>query len=98
MTISADPLAALGADLRGDLLVPGSPGYDTARTLWNAMIDRHPALVARCAGTADVIRAVRFAAEHDLLVAVRGAGHNIAGNAVCEGGFLIDLSGLRAVQ
>ena len=61
-TISSDPLAALGADLRGDLLFPGSPGYDAARTLWNAMIDRHPALDARCAGAADVIRAVRFAA------------------------------------
>jgi len=96
--LSAERLAALDAELRGDLLFPDSEGYDAARTLWNAMIDRRPALIARCAGAADVIRAVKFAAEHDLLVAVRGAGHNIAGNAVCDGGFLIDLSKLRSVH
>ncbi len=77
--IAEDQLVALDAALRGTLLFPESSGYDEARTLWNAMIDRKPALIARCAGAADVMRAVRFAGEHGLLLAVRGAGHNIAG-------------------
>ena len=97
-TISAEHLTALDVDLRGDLLLPESPDYDAARTIWNAMIDRRPGLIARCSGAADVIRAVTFAAEHDLLLAVRGAGHNIAGKGVCDGGFLIDLSQLRSVH
>lgn len=97
-TISEDQLIALDTELRGDLLLPESDGYDAARTIWNAMIDRRPGLIARCAGPADVIRAVRFAADNELLTAVRGAGHNIAGKGVCDGGFLIDLSGLRSVH
>jgi len=97
-TISEEQLTALGAELRGDVLLPGSDGYEAARTIWNAMIDRRPGLVARCAGPADVMRAVRFAADNDLLLAVRGAGHNIAGKGVCDGGFLIDLSALRSVH
>jgi hypothetical protein len=96
--ISTEALEAFGATLRGALLRPGSAGYDDARTLWNAMIDRKPGLVVRCAGQADVARAVKFAVEHQLLTAIRGAGHNIAGKAVCDDGLLIDLSGLRAVQ
>jgi FAD/FMN-containing dehydrogenase len=84
--------------LRGDLLTRESPGYDEARSLWNAMIDRKPALIARCAGVADVVRAVSFADLHQLRLAVRGAGHNIAGSGVCEDGLLIDLSGLRSVH
>src|SRR5262245_45262082 len=76
---------ALSAGLRGRLLHPGDDGYDTARTVWNAMTDNRPAVIARCAGAADVIHCVRFAREHDLLVSVRGGGHNVAGNAVCEG-------------
>jgi hypothetical protein len=79
------------ASLRGALLCPGDAGYDEARTIWNAMIDKRPALIARCAGVADVINAVNFARTHDLLVAVRGGGHNMAGNAVCHGGLMIDL-------
>src|SRR5262245_19358709 len=77
--------------LRGRLVTSG-PDYDQARTIWNAMIDRRPALVVRCLGANDVMQAVRFAREHELLLAVRGGGHNIAGNAVCDGGLLIDLS------
>ncbi|HLF64583.1 MAG TPA: FAD-binding oxidoreductase [Saprospiraceae bacterium] len=84
--------------LRGELLAPDSPGYDTARTIWNAMIDRRPGLIVRCSGTADVMQAVAFGRAHDLLVAVRGAGHNIAGNAVCNGGLVIDLSLMKSVQ
>src|SRR5499425_2975645 len=88
----------LRANLRGPLLRPGDGGYDEARKVWNGMIDRRPALIARCAGVADVIAAVRFARTHGLLVSVRGGGHNITGNAVCEGGLMIDLSPMRSVR
>ena len=77
---------------------PGEDGYDAARTIWNAMVDRHPALVARCLGAADVIEAVKLARDENLLVAVRAGGHNIAGNAVCDGGLLIDLSLMKSVR
>src|SRR5438445_3505137 len=86
------------AGLRGPLLRPDDGAYDEARKVWNGMIDRRPALIARCAGTADVIAAVRFAREHELLVSVRGGGHNITGNAVCEGGLMIDLSPMKSVR
>ncbi|EKV29489.1 putative oxidoreductase [Caenispirillum salinarum AK4] len=89
---------ALRAAVRGPVCLPGDAGYDEARTLWNAMIDRHPAVVVRCRGAADVARAVDFCREHGLLLAVRGGGHNIAGRAVCEGGVLIDLSLMRSVH
>ncbi|HTN65722.1 MAG TPA: FAD-binding oxidoreductase [Burkholderiaceae bacterium] len=82
--------------LRGPLLRPDEPGYDQARSIWNAMIDRRPALIVRCAGVADVMRAVAFAREHDVLLAVRGGGHNIAGNAVCDGGLMLDMSLMRS--
>ena len=96
--IDTEVLEAFHATLRGELLTPQSTGYDASRTLWNGMIDRRPGLVVRCAGQADVRRAVAFAAEQELLVAVRGAGHNIAGKGVADDGLLIDLSGLRAVH
>ena len=88
----------LADSLRGRLLRPGDGGYDEARKVWNGMIDRRPALIARCAGVADVVGAVRFAREHELLVSVRGGGHNITGNAVCEGGLMIDLSPMKSVR
>jgi FAD/FMN-containing dehydrogenase len=84
--------------LRGRLLRLGDDGYDAARRVWNGMIDRRPALIARCAGPADVIAAVRFARENGLLVSVKGGGHNITGNAVCEGGLMIDLSPMKSVR
>ncbi len=87
----------LGGSFRGDLLLPISPGYDAARRIWNGAIDRHPACVARCTGVADVVAAVRFARDHDLEIAVRGGGHNVAGTAVCDGGIVIDLSAMRSV-
>jgi FAD/FMN-containing dehydrogenase len=96
--LATEPVEQLRSGLRGSLLTPGSPGYDEARTIWNAMIDRRPALIARCTSTADVALTVRFAREHDLMLAVRGGGHNIAGNAVCEGGLLIDLSQMKTVR
>jgi len=86
------------ASLRGPLLGPGDAGYDVARTIWNAMIDRRPALIVRCAGVADVMRSIAFARDHELLLAVRGGGHNIAGNAVCDGGLMLDMSLMRSAR
>jgi hypothetical protein len=88
----------LRARFRGALLRPGEEGYDEARRVWNGAIDRHPALIARCAGADDVAAAVRFARERDLPVSVRGGGHAVAGHAVCDGGLMIDLSLLKAVR
>ena len=84
--------------LRGRLLQPGAEGYDNSRKVWNGMIDRRPALIARCAGPADVMAAVRFARDHRLLVSVKGGGHNITGNAVCNGGLMLDLSAMKSVR
>jgi FAD/FMN-containing dehydrogenase len=86
------------ASLDGSLLTPGMTGYDEARTIWNDMIARRPALIARCTTASDVANAVRFARENSLLTSVRGGGHNIAGNAVIDDGFMIDLSPMRGVQ
>ncbi len=88
----------LRQSLRGSLLTPGSSAYDTARTLWNGMIDKHPALIARCAGASDVAHAVNFARERDLLVAVKGGGHSFSGKSSCDGGMMIDLSGMDSVR
>jgi FAD/FMN-containing dehydrogenase len=96
--IPADNLASLQATIGGHLHLPGSPGYDQARTVWNATVDKHPGLVATCAGASDVMQVVRFARQHDLLLAVRAGGHNIAGKAVADGALLIDLSQLRSVR
>jgi FAD/FMN-containing dehydrogenase len=85
-------------DLRGELLRPGEAGYDGARSVWNGMIDRRPALIARCAGAADVVRCVNLAREHGLLVSVRGGGHNVSGNAVCDDGLMIDLSPMKSIR
>jgi FAD/FMN-containing dehydrogenase len=89
---------AFKATLRGPVLLPGDPGYDEARSIWNGMIDRRPAMIVRCAGTADVVAAVGFARENGLPLAVRGGGHNIAGSALCDDGLVIDLSGMRDVH
>jgi FAD/FMN-containing dehydrogenase len=97
-TVDGAALEAIGAALRGKVLADGAPGYDEARTIWNAMIDRKPGIIIRCQGAADVVQAIRFAAAHKLLVAVRGGGHNIAGNAVCDGGLMIDLSQMKSVR
>jgi FAD/FMN-containing dehydrogenase len=91
-------IGILGTRLDGTLLVRGSAEYEDARPVWNASIDRRPALIARCASRADVVHCVRLAAERDLLTAIRGGGHNIAGTGTCDGGLVIDLAGLRAVR
>ena len=90
-------LQKLKASLRGQSFCPGDAGYDEARTIPNAMINRRPAMIVRCAGAADVVSCVRAAREHDLLVSVRGGGHSIAGKAVCEDGLMIDMSGMKAI-
>ena len=96
--LAATHLERFAAGIGGELLHATSAGYDDARRLWNAMIDRRPALIARCAGTADVMQALRFAREHEMDLSVRGGGHNIAGTALCEGGLVVDLSAMRAVR
>lgn len=98
ITVADAARRELGAAFAGALIGPDDPGYDEARTVFNAMIDRRPALIARCAGPGDVTQAIRFAREHDLLLAVRGGGHNGGGLGVCEGGVVVDLSLLNAVE
>src|SRR5512132_169520 len=83
---------------QGDVVLPGDANYDEVREIWNAMIDRKPALIARCKTSDDVVQAVKFAREQDLLVSIRGGGHNIAGNAVCDDGLMIDLSLMKKVE
>jgi hypothetical protein len=88
----------LRAGLRGPLLLPGEPGFDEARRVFNGLIDRRPAAIAQCSGTADVVHAVNFGRTQGIRVSVRGGGHNVAGLAVCEGGLVIDLSRMRSVR
>ena len=88
----------LASRLRGELIRPGDAGYDDARKLYNAMIDKRPALIARCVDVADVIGAVNFAREHRLILAVRGGGHSGPGLGSCDGGLVIDLSPMRGIR
>src|SRR5712671_4007466 len=96
--VGADCLAAFRARLRASLLLSGDEGYDEARTVWNALIDHRPALIARCSGAADVVAAVQFARQHDLRVSIKGGGHGVAGKAVCDGGLMIDLSRMKSIR
>ena len=97
-SITASSLDAFKSSLRGPLLRPGDAEYDDARLIWNGMMDRKPALITRCIGTADVISTVNFARKHNILLAVRGGGHNVAGNASCDDGLMIDLSRMNSVR
>lgn len=97
-TISLGAVQAFKERLRGRLVCSGDDGYDAARKVWNGRIDRHPAFIAFCANDADVLAAVRFSREHELLVAVRGGGHNVAGTAVCDDGLVIDLSLMKSIE
>ncbi len=90
-------LRALDRDLDGDVVSPGHPDYASARKLWNAMIDRRPAVIVRCLSDSDVATSIRFATEEGLTLAVRGGGHNVAGNSSCDGGLVVDLSRMRQV-
>ncbi|MEU0004698.1 FAD-binding oxidoreductase [Streptomyces sp. NPDC006314] len=94
---AAAALAALREDLVGDVFAPGDPGYDEARTVFNAMIDRRPAVIAQCADATDVVRAVRFGRELDLHIAVRGGGHGVAGTALGDGALVVDLRRMHRV-
>jgi FAD/FMN-containing dehydrogenase len=96
--LSEDAVESLRGSLRGALLRPGDEGYDAARAVWNGMIDRRPELIVRCTGVADVIAAVTFARANDLLMAVRGGGHSVAGLSVCDGGIVIDLSPMKGIR
>jgi FAD/FMN-containing dehydrogenase len=96
--LSEDSIETLRAALRGSVLLPGDEEYDASRTVWNAMIDRHPALIVRPAGVSDVITAVNFARENDLLLSVRGGGHNVTGSAVCDDGLMLDMSGMKGIR
>src|ERR1700745_3868964 len=86
------------AAFRGEIIQPGDSGYETVRKIWNASVDKHPGIIARCSGVADVVAAVNFARENELLVAVRGGGHNVSGKALCDDGIVIDLSGMKGVH
>jgi FAD/FMN-containing dehydrogenase len=97
-SITNDVIEKLQSTLRGQIILPDDADYDEARIIWNAMIDKRPGAIARCSGTADVIQAVQVANDHDLLLSIRSGGHNIAGNALCEGGLTIDLSGMNSVH
>jgi hypothetical protein len=98
IVLTAAEVDELRQSLRGPLLSAGQEGYESARKVWNGAFDRRPALIARCAGAADVTQAVRFASEHKLLLAVRGGGHSMSGQSVCEGGLMIDLSPMKSIR
>src|SRR3546814_266244 len=95
---SKEPAVAEIDGFRGRLITADHGDYDTARAIWNGAIDRRPRLIARCIGSADAVAAVRCARDHDLEIAIRGGGHNVAGTATCDDGMVIDLSAMRAVR
>jgi FAD/FMN-containing dehydrogenase len=88
----------LKKNFRGELLIPSDAGYDKARRVWNGMIDKRPALIARCTGANDVAACLNFAREQEVLISVRGGGHNYAGKAVCDDGLVIDLSPMKGIR
>jgi len=96
--IDTTSIVEFSGKLRGELFYPGYNGYESARKIWNGIIDRKPGVIVRCIGPSDVVEAVNFAKSNNLLVAVKGGGHNVAGNAVCDGGVMIDLSLMRSVH
>src|ERR1051326_6728068 len=98
VTLDDEAVGAFAAGVRGRVIRPGEDGYDEARTIWNGLIDRRPALIVQPTGAADVVDAVNFAREHKLLLSIKGGGHNVAGNATNDGGLVIDLSRMRGVH
>lgn len=95
--VPGEAIEAFSAQIGGELIQPGDASYEEARHIWNALIDKRPGAILRCSGTADVAAAVNFARDHDILVAVRGGGHNVGGRAICDDGLTIDLSRMRGV-
>jgi len=98
LVLTSEILAAFKDCLRGELLSAEDPAYEDARKVWNGSIDHRPALIVRCFGAADVVAAVNFAREHQLLISTRAGGHNVAGSAVVTDGLVIDVSPMRSVQ
>ncbi len=96
MTLPSEQIEQFRHRFKGEVLLPGNTAYESARQVWNAMIDKHPALIVRCSSTSDVVSAVNFARDNQVLLAVRGGGHNIAGLGMCDNGIVIDLSGMKA--
>jgi FAD/FMN-containing dehydrogenase len=96
--LGSSTLEAFAGRFRGTLISEASEGYDRARRVWNGLINKRPALIAQCTGVADVVEGINLAREHNLLLAVRGGGHNVSGSAVCDGGLVIDLSAMQAVR
>ena len=98
VTIDGETFNVFESTIHGDVFTAESEGYDRARSVWNGMIDKRPAVVVKCRGVSDVINAVRFAREHDLVLSLRGGAHNVAGHGTCDGGLVIDLSGMKGVR
>jgi FAD/FMN-containing dehydrogenase len=98
LAFSRADIEAFRASLRGQLILPGDTDYERARKLWNGSFDRRPALIARCTGAADVVQAVNFARASEVLTAVRGGGHSLSGQSVCDGGLVIDLSAMKGIR
>ena len=96
-SLSTHILAKLKSDLHGELITPTDDGYESARKIWNGMIDKKPGLIVRCKDVADITAAVNFSKEHNLLFSIRSGGHNVAGTAIAEGGLVVDLSTMRRV-
>src|SRR3954453_7229624 len=100
MTVTTETLDvdALRATVRGTVLAAGDDGYESARRVWNAMIDRRPRLIVRAAGVADVIAAVNFARDNGLLFSIRGGAHNVTGSAVADDGLMLDMSAMTGIR
>ena len=97
-TASQQQINKLKSHIEGSVILPGDSGYDEARRIWNAMIDRKPAAIVRCKTEADVVQSVNFARDSGMRLSIRGGGHNIAGHALCDGGVVVDFSDMKAVQ
>src|SRR3954451_23807027 len=97
-TLAQGAVEELRADFAGDVILPDDSGYDEARKVFNGMIDKRPAVIARCARTEDVVAAVNLAREQGLVVAVRSGGHSVAGMSICDDGILIDLGGMKGID
>src|SRR3984893_1027195 len=98
MVVRHDRIERFQTAFLGEFIRPGDSGYETARKIWNASIDKQPGIIVRCSGVADVVAAVNFARENELLVSVRGGGHNVSGKALCDDGIVIDLSGMKGIH
>jgi FAD/FMN-containing dehydrogenase len=96
--VSKDAMKEFASTLRGQVVFPEDPDYESARKIWNGMIDKHPAMIVRCAGVSDVINAIKFSRKNNIEASVRGGGHNVAGNAICDNGMVIDLSRMKSIR